>query len=798
MASIENKTLRQRNLQYLIIAILIGLMSVTLYIGFRQHASSFDDAYITYRYARNIASGQGFVYNVGEAVLGTTTPLYTLLLAALSFIWSDFPTLSHFIGVLAWMLCVPLIYRIGKTGGSNVVGLIAAIFVAINPLILNILGMETPIYILLILSTFYFYLKDKPLWAAVTAGLTFLVRWDGILVWGVIFIVEILKRKWSIIRASFVCAAIMLVWLIFAYLTFGSIFPNSFFAKMGQSYNEGFGGIEGSFGTGIWLLAQQAYATNHLFIIFPLFIILGIVAVIKDKDKWWPLLLWTVTYLASYIILGVLRFNWYYAPLMPALALLTAKGIEQMAKLISMRLKMETKQAAWTLFFVVLCLIPMVDWLAQYRRTEMGIHSSTYVDVGNWLKENTPPESSVAMIEIGIIGYYGDRTTVDTMGLVSPEMIGHLESWQQTLQYAVNYYWPDYVVGLEQTAWTGIVNQPWFQEAYILETQIENSADPVAPASIYRRRDEFPWQTFDLSSTPSVWFANAFALHAFQVRESQIDLGENLHVRLDWEAERDIERDYSFQFDLWNVVNGQRHIVAKDLRPFHDGNPTNHWRTGDSFADTHMLPIPNDLPAGRYALQLSVIDEEGTAVSANIEDAIFDYITVGPIQIGDVQAESQDPTYVTNATFADHIQLTGYDIEFRTNNEMVTNLYWQASDDVSKDYTIFVHLLSSEGEIIAQHDGQPQLPTTIWQPGVQVTDERLLLLPNDLPEDVYQIRVGAYTWPDGERLSILKSGCLNAENNALLSGTISVHTTSESDDLICPELRLIEFEDIRP
>ena len=42
-----------------------------------------DDAYITFRYARNIVEGQGFVYNPGVRTLGTTTPLYTLLMAAI-------------------------------------------------------------------------------------------------------------------------------------------------------------------------------------------------------------------------------------------------------------------------------------------------------------------------------------------------------------------------------------------------------------------------------------------------------------------------------------------------------------------------------------------------------------------------------------------------------------------------------------------------------------------------------------------------------------------------------------------
>lgn len=41
----------------------------------------YEDAYITFRYARNLANGNGFVYNVSERIYGTTTPLFTLLLA---------------------------------------------------------------------------------------------------------------------------------------------------------------------------------------------------------------------------------------------------------------------------------------------------------------------------------------------------------------------------------------------------------------------------------------------------------------------------------------------------------------------------------------------------------------------------------------------------------------------------------------------------------------------------------------------------------------------------------------------
>jgi hypothetical protein len=46
-------------------------------------AHPIDDAYITFRYARNLAGGLGLVYTPGESVLGTTAPLWALFLGAL-------------------------------------------------------------------------------------------------------------------------------------------------------------------------------------------------------------------------------------------------------------------------------------------------------------------------------------------------------------------------------------------------------------------------------------------------------------------------------------------------------------------------------------------------------------------------------------------------------------------------------------------------------------------------------------------------------------------------------------------
>jgi hypothetical protein len=41
----------------------------------------FDDAFIIFRYAKNLVAGHGFVYNPGERVLGTTAPLWGMVSA---------------------------------------------------------------------------------------------------------------------------------------------------------------------------------------------------------------------------------------------------------------------------------------------------------------------------------------------------------------------------------------------------------------------------------------------------------------------------------------------------------------------------------------------------------------------------------------------------------------------------------------------------------------------------------------------------------------------------------------------
>ena len=77
------------------VVLLIGLAAWVSTVNFWY---AYDDALITYRFARNLATGVGLVYNPGEWHLGTTAPLYALILGVLG--WLSGPDAIPFFGAL--------------------------------------------------------------------------------------------------------------------------------------------------------------------------------------------------------------------------------------------------------------------------------------------------------------------------------------------------------------------------------------------------------------------------------------------------------------------------------------------------------------------------------------------------------------------------------------------------------------------------------------------------------------------------------------------------------------------------
>ena len=114
-----------------------------------------------------------------------------------------------------------------------------------------------------------------------------------------------------------------------------------------------------------------------------------------------------------------------------------------------------------------------------------------------------------------------------------------------------------------------------------------------------------------------------------------------------------------------------------------------------------------------------------------------------------------------NTTFSHEITLLGFDweldrstIETEGSANAITalTLYWQAIATPQSDYTVFVHLLDSAGQLAGQADGPPAAgayPTSLWEPGEIIVDRHQL--PAGLQYE--SINIGLYRTDTGQRLT---------------------------------------------
>lgn len=116
------------------------------------------------------------------------------------------------------------------------------------------------------------------------------------------------------------------------------------------------------------------------------------------------------------------------------------------------------------------------------------------------------------------------------------------------------------------------------------------------------------------------------------------------------------------------------------------------------------------------------------------------------------------------ADFEEGIRLLGYELDRADawpGGEVVLTLYWQATEDVERDYTVFVHLLGPDGKMWGQMDGQPlwgKWPTSRWPTGKAVADRRIVPVDRAAPPGEFRLSVGLYLLDGGERLKLAGSG----------------------------------------
>ncbi len=122
------------------------------------------------------------------------------------------------------------------------------------------------------------------------------------------------------------------------------------------------------------------------------------------------------------------------------------------------------------------------------------------------------------------------------------------------------------------------------------------------------------------------------------------------------------------------------------------------------------------------------------------------YVNIKPTIALDASAEFEDNINLWS------VRISGTSI--RPGEPMCVELAWMATQTPSTDYTVFVHLLDSNGDVVAQSDvwpGSGFAPTTSWTPAQAITDRHGLIVPVTTAPGAYRLTVGLYDL-EGTRL----------------------------------------------
>lgn len=769
--------------------VLLVFALIGAFVAYFLRDLRFDDPYITYRYAENLATGQGFRFNPGEATLITTAPLYALLLAGLRVLGADIPRTSFVIGVVSIIGSAWMLYLLGRRQKLELAGFVGGLVLLAFPLTWLTLGFETPLFFFVSLLTFLACADSKPALAGAAAGIALGLRGDGFIILAVAMLFALyqnalrerrkdkhpqlsisrlkqyLREPLLIMTVALMIYAPFAIWLT---LQFGSPLPSTLQTKSAQAIS----GLTGfyphtSYMEGGWLLIRallmQSPGATLLFIaalVGAAFMVRRRLLVISIP------VVWAVGQLAGYTLLGVAPYVWYYAPVVPGLAVLIGLGVEWLWRFTSSR--------AWlriglTGAFVcgiaateLIAVLPIANVLAGATPpppTDLRakLMPETKVDiyerVGRWMNDHTPVTATLGVTELGVMGYYAHRHTIDFLGLTQLAYLAavrHGDYLQALLREQ-----PDYVALTSVNAIYDFDPQraSWFTALYTPVISFDDSRFWGAPITIWHRSQ--PAIPTDVLLDDSIHDIGAgWKITAIAASTRSVQAGKPLIVRVRLQAGQPAGmRTLRLQPVL--ISGGDGLPVSSRLIY------TGQWRTGEQDWVDFPILAPDKPAKGGYVLETGWL-ENGSPVRA------------GLLKVALGASLDADAT-IAPLSKGVGVALLGAPVPACIGATTPVTITWIGGAMNRIAYTAFVQLRAGD-RTVAQADAPPRAgayPTVIWSPAEVIPDVHQLKISSDVVAGNYALVVGLYNPVDDARWAVDPSPYRTLDGGVSI-GTISV------------------------
>ncbi|GLY36635.1 hypothetical protein Amsp01_026590 [Amycolatopsis sp. NBRC 101858] len=398
-----------------------------------------EDAFVSFRYAQNIADGNGPVFNPGERVEGYTNFFWLVLIALpRAAFGADVQTTAVVFGVLAALGCVLLSYLLVNriVAGADAeprpaIGVAAAVLTASagGLAVYGPSGSEVPLFVLLLLAVCYSLAARRPVVAGVLVAFAVMTSPEGLVVavLGGLWLVGAALRKkhswWA--PVGYVLGALVfliprLAWRATFYQHF---LPAPLAAKLGGPF--------GSQIAGGWPYLS-GFALAHQG-----FLLLGLVAAvalllrrrtetIEARALIWLLFATAATVAAAAVLIGGDPGpSWrLLAPVPPLIAVAAASAYGVLTVDAEPSPRPKAWPAATRLVPVTACGLAGIAVLVSVFSPEMldrvrdwRAHGTELTEIGGWLGRYLPPGSVVSGAAPGALAAHGGQLLiVDVLG----------------------------------------------------------------------------------------------------------------------------------------------------------------------------------------------------------------------------------------------------------------------------------------------------------------------------------------------------------------------------------------------
>jgi hypothetical protein len=145
------------------------------------------------------------------------------------------------------------------------------------------------------------------------------------------------------------------------------------------------------------------------------------------------------------------------------------------------------------------------------------------------------------------------------------------------------------------------------------------------------------------------------------------------------------------------------------------------------------------------------------------------------------------PEYETDFRFGEGIRLKRIRFSSDTvspGDPLEVVLFWESDREIKDDYTVFCHVVSEHGELVAQHDGPPiygARPTPSWRVGETIEDGHVIYLGSDLAPGEYELSVGMYESESVARVPIYTSAGERLPEDRVIVSVLRVEAAETPD-----------------